>query len=135
MSDQPAQNPEQTSERLPFDVEFYKISESFCAESLKRVPELAGVAVVPIWANQPENTPSGLLKLRTQQPPYIAGLLALMGRIVAFATDVHRDFIGQLKMFDQYAAELANNIKERVAELDNLKNLTPGKENTNDAAT
>ena len=115
--------------RLPFDVEFYKLSETFSADALKQVPELAGIAIIPVWANQPENTPSGLLKLRNQQPPYLAGLLSLLGRIFAFATDVHRDFIGQLRMFDQYAAELANQIKERVDELDALKN-TP-KENQN----
>jgi hypothetical protein len=120
MDNQPTQAPELNTARLPFDVEFYKLSETFCADSLKQIPELAGIAIVPIWANQPENTPSGLLKLRNHQPPYLAGLLALLGRITAFASDVHRDFIAQLKMFDQYAAELANQIKERVDELQTL---------------
>lgn len=118
-------------ERLPFDVEFYKISETFCADSMKKVPELAGIAIVPVWANQPENTPSGLLKLRNHQPPYLAGLLALMGRLVAFSTDVHRDFVGQLRMFDQYAAELATQIKERVDTLNGLDQNQP-KTTTND---
>lgn len=120
---------EQTSDRLPFDVEFYKLSEAFCADVIKKVPEIAGVAIVPVWANQPENTPSGLLKLRNHQPPYLAGLLALMGRLVAFETDVHRDFVAQLRMFDQYAAELANQIKERV---DTLKGFD--QQSTNDEA-
>lgn len=112
---------EQNADRLPFDVEFYKLSEGFCAEVIKKVPEIAGVAIIPVWANQPENTPSGLLKLRNHQPPYLAGLLALMGRLVAFSTDVNRDFVAQLKMFDQYAAELANQIKERVETLNGLE--------------
>jgi hypothetical protein len=120
MDNQPQQASENAPERLPFDVEFYKVGEIFCADALKKVPELAGVAIVPIWANQPENTPSGLLKLRNHQPPYLAGLLALTGRLVAFETDVHRDFVAQLKMFDQYAAELANQIKTRVDELKTL---------------
>lgn len=119
------QQPEQTPDRLPFDVEFYKVSESFCSEALKKVPELAGIAIIPVWANQPENTPSGLLKLRNHQPPYLAGLLALMGRLVAFSSDVHRDFVAQLKMFDQYAAELANQIKERVETLNGLEQKEP----------
>lgn len=110
------QQPEQPT-RLPFDVEFYQLSDGFCNDAIKKIPELAGVAIIPIWANQPENTPAGLLRLRNQQPPYIAGLLNLLGRIVAFATDVHRDFVNQLKMFDQYAAELAEQIKERVETL------------------
>lgn len=123
--------PEQTAERLPFDVEFYKLSEAFCADTLKKVPELAGVAIVPVWANQPENTPTGLLKLRNHQPPYLAGLLALMGRLVAFNNDVHRDFVGQLRMFDQYAAELANQIKERV---ETLKGFEQNQNAQNDSA-
>ena len=112
-------------ERLPFDVEFYKLSEAFCNDAISKVPELAGVAIIPIWANQPENTPSGLLRLRNQQPPYIAGLLTLLGRIVAFTTDVHRDFVAQLKMFDQYAAELAEQIKERVETLNGFNQSQP----------
>ncbi|NDD52264.1 hypothetical protein EBZ39_00030 [bacterium] len=123
----------QTSDRLPFDVEFYKLSEEFCTDAIKKVPELAGVAIIPVWLNQPENTPTGLLKLRNHQPPYLAGLLALLGRIVAFATDVHRDFIGQLKMFDQYAAELANQIKERLDMLERVNKIdSPAAEATND---
>lgn len=120
---------QQEPDRLPFDVEFYKLSEEFCAESLKKVPELAGVAIIPLWSNQPENTPSGLLKLRNHQPPYLAGLLSLLGRTTAFATDVHRDFVGQLRMFDQYAAELANQIKDRVDTL----NALDQKQTNNDA--
>lgn len=124
---------EQATGRLPFDVEFYKLSEDFCAEAIKRVPELAGVAIIPLWANQPENTPSGLLKLRNHQPPYLAGLLALLGRIVAFATDVHRDFVNQLKMFDQYAAELANQIKDRIETLNGLDQTSEQPEQNDNA--
>lgn len=113
------------STRLPFDVEFYKHTEQFCVDALKNIPELAGIAIIPVWANQPENTPAGLLRLRNQQPPYLAGLLSLLGRIVAFATDVHRDFVGQLRMFDQYASELANQIKERVDTLNALDQAQP----------
>lgn len=112
------QNSETT--RLPFDVDFYKRCEEFCGTTINNVPELVGIAIIPIWANQPENTPSGLLKLRNQQPPYISGLLALLGRIAAFSVDVQRDFLAQLKMFDQYAAELAGKIKERVEQLNEL---------------
>lgn len=122
---------EQTADRLPFDVEFYKISEAFCADVIKKIPEIAGIAIVPVWANQPENTPSGLLKLRHHQPPYVASLLALMGRLVAFSTDVNRDFVAQLKMFDQYAAELANQIKERV---ETLKGFEQQQQSTDDEA-
>lgn len=112
---------EQETTRLPFDVEFYKSCDQFCADTLKKIPELAGIAIIPVWVNQPEQTPSGLLKLRHQQPPYLAGLLSLMGRIVAFTTDVHRDFVNQLQMFDQYAAELANQIKSRVETLNGFE--------------
>lgn len=123
------QTTEEQAERLPFDVEFFKLSENFCNETIKKIPELAGVAIIPIWANQPENTPSGLLRLRNQQPPYIASLLSLLGRIVAFANDVHRDFVTQLKMYDQYASELAEKIKEQVETLNGFNQSKPNTTN------
>jgi hypothetical protein len=110
--------------RLPFDAEFYKRCDDFCVEALTAVPELAGVAIIPIWTNQPENVPAGLLRLRQQQPPYIAGLLALLKRIAAFSVDVQRDFVNQLQMFDRYAAELAERIKDRVDQLNALNQPT-----------
>jgi hypothetical protein len=113
------------AERLPFDVEFFKLSETFSADVLKKIPELSGVAIVPLWTKQPENTPAGLLKLRNAQPPYIAGLLQLLGRLTAFAVDVHRDFLGQLQMFDRYANELAAQIKDRVTQLSALSQSEP----------
>ncbi len=98
---------------------------------MSNVPELAGLALIPIWTNQPENTPSGLLRLRNQQPPYLAGLLALLKRLAAFNVDVHRDFVGQLQMFDRYAAELADQIKERIEQLNELTKSTDTPQNDN----
>ena len=117
--------------RLPFDVEFYKQAGEFCDVAINAIPELAGIAVIPIWSNQPENTPAGMLKLRKQQPPYLDGLLALLKRMAAFNLDVHQDFIRQLQMFDQYAAELATRIKDRVDQL-NALTPQPDEQNTSD---
>ena len=125
MDSQPApESVQENTTRLSFDAEFYKRCDDFCVETLAAVPELAGVAIIPIWTNQPENLPAGLLRLRQQQPPYIAGLLALLKRIAAFSVDVQRDFVNQLQMFDRYAAELAERIKERVDQLSALNQPT-----------
>jgi hypothetical protein len=125
MDPQPTTTEEITSARLPFDVEFFKASEEFSASAIKNIPELTGVAIVPLWANQPESTPPGLLKLRNPQPPYIGGLLQLMSRLSAFSAEAHRDFLAQLQMFDRYAVELAKQIKDRVDQLNALSQSDP----------
>lgn len=112
--------PEIQSERLPFDVEFFKRAEEFCNGVIAAVPELHGVAIVPIWQTQPKEIPSGLLRLRNPQPPYVPSLLSLLKRLAAFNMDVHGDLARQFSMYDQYAAELSRQIKARQEELGQL---------------
>ena len=80
----PAQNPE----RLPFDADFVRHVEDFCKTILANIPELHGLAIVPLWNNQPENMPPGLLQLRNVQPPYLPSLLLLLKRMAAFNVEV-----------------------------------------------
>ena len=121
MSDQqqPAEMQQIQSERLSYDAEFFKRTEDFCASLLASIPELSGVAIVQLWNNPPEKMPPGLLRLRNTQPPYLASLLALIGRLSAFSADAHADLVNQLRMFDQYAAELAEKIRQHTEELNN----------------
>ncbi len=117
------QNTPEVSEsaRRPFDEEFFVQSNDFCTKAIKDIPELAGLAIVPLWANQPAKTPSGVLRLRNSQPPYLASLLLLLNRLAAFNVDVHTDLMTQLRMFDQYAAELAAKIGEYSETLEKLE--------------
>lgn len=123
MEAQQATNNEEinSASRLPFDVEFLKLVENFSTEALSKLPELHGVAVVPIWLNQPENSPPGLLRLRDAVPPYMASLLRLLTRLAAFNVEINKDLVNQIKMFDSYAAQLAETIKERTEALNNLQ--------------
>jgi hypothetical protein len=114
--------------RLPYDVELYRQSEEFCVKLLEEIPELHGVAIVPIWTNQPEGTPPGLLRLRDPSAPYLASILRLMGRLAAFNVELHRDLMAQIKVFDNYAAQLAEKIKEYTEEMNSQQ-----PENTNDS--
>jgi hypothetical protein len=118
--------------RLPFDAEFMRQSDVFCEQLLQQIPELNSIALIPIWNNQPENMAPGLLRLRDPSMPYLATLLQLLGRMAAFNVAVHKDLLGQLKLLDNYATELANNVRTRIEELNALN--TPS-ENTNDART
>lgn len=115
---------QQPPSRAPYDIAFFQIVEKFTQEVLQVIPELHGIAIVPLWTNQPENAPSGLLRLRDATPPYMASLIRLLARLAAFNGEVHRDLIGQIKMFDGYAAQLAETIKERTAALENLPQQT-----------
>lgn len=120
---QSAQQPaEITSERLPFDAQFFVAANEFCNNALTAVPELHGIAIVPLWQPAPEQSPAGLFRLRNPQPPFLASLLMLMQRLTAFSVEAHRDMIGQLKMFDGYANELAAQIKARREELAAMTN-------------
>lgn len=131
MENQPASTPAETPatptppSRLPFDVEFFKLTEAFTVAALEQLPELHGIALIPLWVNQPENTPSGLLRLRDASPPYMASLLKLLARLATFNVEVNKDLVNQIKMFDSYAAQLAQTIEERTAALKNLPQLTP----------
>jgi hypothetical protein len=113
-------NDENTPTRLPFDIEFFRVVEQFSDEALNKVPELHGVAIIPLWTNQPENIPAGLLRLRDTTPPYMASLLRLLASLSIFSSEVNKDLINQIKMFDGYAAKLAETIKERTEALNTL---------------
>lgn len=107
-------------QRLPFDAEFLKRSEKFCDEILAAVPELHGVALVPLWASQPENAPPGFLSLRVKEPPFTSSLLMLLRRLSIFSVDVHKDLVGQIRMLDQYAAHVVEQLKQHKEEMEKL---------------
>ena len=117
--------PEIQPDRLPFDAELYKRADEFCQQVLKSVPELAGLAIVPVWNTAPKDVPSGLLRLRNPQPPYAnTMLLTLLKRMTAFSVDVHSQLVQQFAMYDQYAAELTRQINSKSEELKQLNNTT-----------
>lgn len=111
------QAPEIQSDRLPFDVELFKAADEFSSAVMRAVPELHGLAIVPIWNTQPKDTPAGLLRLRNPQPPFVASLLTLLKRLTAFSVEVHKDLMNQFGMYDQYAAELSRQITAKQEEL------------------
>jgi hypothetical protein len=104
--------------RLPFDAAFIAAVEQFCKTTMAEVPELQGIAIIPVWEDQPEKFPAGLLHLRNTQPPYMAALLKLLQRLVVFSADVYKDMLGQLRVCDQYAAELSDQIRRNSETLD-----------------
>lgn len=114
------QQSEIQSDRLAFDVDFMRRSEEFCNQILAAIPELHGIALVPLWSAQPENAPPGVLSLRSKEPPFTASLLMLLRRLALFSVDVHKDLVGQLMMLDQYAAHVAEQIRQQKEELDTL---------------
>lgn len=122
---QPENPSEIQPERLPFDVELYKRAEEFCNAALAAVPELHGVAIVPLWNGPMTDAPPGMVRLRNPQPPYLPSLMQLLKRMAAFNVEVHRDLVNQLQMYDRYAAELAQQIKARQDELAATQETNP----------
>ncbi len=108
---------EQTPEKLPCDIKFFSAANVFAEQLIDEIPELQAVALVPLWAPTLENVPTGLLRLLNETPPYIAGLLQMLGRLTAFGVDVHRDMVTQIKVFDKMAADLVTELQTKAAEL------------------
>jgi hypothetical protein len=106
--------------RLPFDAEFVKHVEEFCAAVMSAVPELHALAIVPIWENQPEKMPAGVLHLREPQPPYIPSLLATLKRLTVFNVDLHRDLVGQIGAYERYAAQISTQVQTQLEEFNKL---------------
>jgi len=103
----------------------FKRATEFSDSVLAAIPELHGVAIIPLWAAQTEGAPNGLLQLRDPKPPFISSLLLLVKQLTAFAVDAHRDLIMQLQMFDRHAAELAATITARTEQLKGMPEPTP----------
>ena len=114
------ESPTSNSTRLPFDAEFVKHVEEFCGVIMAAVPELHALAIVPIWENQPEKMPAGLLHLRNPQPPYIPGLLATLKRLTVFHVDLYRDLIGQIGAYERYVEQLSTQAQTHLEELNKL---------------
>ena len=110
--------------RLPYNAEMFKRATEFSDQLLAAIPELHGVAIIPLWAAQTEGVPNGLLQLRDPKPPFISSLLMLVKQLTAFAVDAHRDLIMQLQMFDRHAAELAATITARTEQLKGMPEPT-----------
>jgi hypothetical protein len=79
---------------------------------MQSIPELQGVAIVPLWARQPENFPPGFLKLRSQNSLYVQELLKLISLFTAFSVEAHKDFMGQVQILDNYVRERQNKLNE-----------------------
>lgn len=109
------------SEKLACDLEFFTGANAFAENALKNIPELQAVAIVPLWAPQLENVPSGILRLRNEQSPYLGGLLQMLGRLTAFGVDVHKDLFQQIQAFDRMAANLVAEIKAKSAQLHEIE--------------
>jgi hypothetical protein len=105
------------SEKLACDLAFFSSANVFAESAIAKIPELQAVAVIPLWAPQLENVPTGILRLRDEQAPYLSGLLQMLGRIAAFSVDVHKDMVSQIKAFDRMAANLVAEIKAKSVEL------------------
>jgi len=91
-----------------------------CELLAAQFPNLHGIALVALWEKKPENLPAGLLHLRDPEPPYVASMLMLQSELAKFSINVHKDLLGQLHIFDKYAADLRTAINEQETKLNNL---------------
>jgi hypothetical protein len=110
------------TEALPCDMKVFRAANAFAEQLIRDVPELQAVAFIPLWSPSLENVPTGLIRLRNETPPYLAGLLQMLGQLTAFGVDIHKDMVAQLTAFDKMAGELVVEIHAKTAELRELNN-------------
>jgi hypothetical protein len=125
MTDQSTSEPKITAAKidtdaLPCDMKVFRAANAFAEQIIRDVPELQAVAFIPLWSPGLENIPTGLIRLRNETPPYLAGLLQMLGQLTAFGVDIHKDMVAQLTAFDKMAGELVVEIHAKTAELREL---------------
>lgn len=106
-------------QRLPIDAEIMRQVEVFTEQLLAAVPELSGVAVIPVWDSKPEKFPPGLLRLRDTEQLYLKQLLQLQEHAIKFSHTVHTSMLEQLQRLDAAAMELAVKLRGLQAEAEN----------------
>lgn len=119
-SNQPQPAPVIESANNACDLTLFSEANKFAEEMIRKIPELHGLAIVPIWMPQLQDVPRGLLRLRNETPPYIAALLQMLGNISAFGADVQRDMMTQLRAFDQMAKDISTEVQNKLAELKSI---------------
>lgn len=107
--------------RLPFHVEFFETANSFSTAVLAKIPELQGVAVVPLWSPVPEDVPVGVLRVRSDGEMIIPQLFKMMGQMSSFNLELHQKLADQLGIIDKYAHKLTEEIKKLHDEYDKIK--------------
>jgi hypothetical protein len=99
------------------DLTVFSEANKFAEAIIKKVPELHGVAIIPIWMPQLQDVPNGLLRLRDESFPHIGALLQMLGNLSAFSMDVNRDMMNQMRSVDQMAKDVATEVKNKLGEL------------------
>lgn len=102
------------------DLMLFSEANKFAEAMLKNIPELHGIAIIPMWMPQLKDVPNGLLRLRNEAPPYIAALLQMLGNVSAFSADINRDMMNQMRSFNQMAHDLAAEVNNKIEELKKL---------------
>lgn len=103
------------------DLRFFSEANMFAEKTLKQIPELQAVAIIPLWAPALDGVPNGILRLRDETQPALASLLQMLGRLTAFSVDVNRDMVSHIKAFDRMAADLVTELRTNAAALQNIK--------------
>jgi hypothetical protein len=107
------------ADRLSFDETLLKKTEEFVESVLKSVPELGGLAIVPVWTNPTDNLPPALLRLRNPNEPPMAAMLQLIQNMSKFSLILDKTLIEQYRFFDSRVRELAQRFEE-------IQTKTPG---------
>lgn len=104
------------ADRMPFDEALLKETEEYMTRVLKSVPEIGGLAVIPVWANPTDNMPPGFLRVRNPKEPPMAAMLQLNQNMAKFSIMLDRELLNQYRFFDERVSELIKKYKENATE-------------------
>lgn len=104
--------------RPPFDETLLKNTEEFVEATLRAVPELGGLAIVPVWTNPSDNLPPALLRLRNPNEPPMSAMLQLIHNMCKFSLILDKTLIEQYRFFEAKIRELAQRFEEIQSKAD-----------------
>jgi len=109
------QMPAIEADRMPFDEALLKETEEYMTKVLKAVPEIGGLAVIPVWNNPTDNMPPGFLRVRNPKEPPMAAMLQLTQNMAKFSIMLDRELLNQYRFFDERVGELMKKYEEAAA--------------------
>lgn len=112
-SEKPEEKPQKIeANRPPFDETLMKSTEEFVDTTLRNVPELAGIAIVPVWLNPVDGLPPAMLRLRNPDEPPMSAMLQLVQNMSKFSLILNKTLLEQYQFFYAQVQKLSQQFKD-----------------------
>lgn len=109
-----------TDVRKAFHEEFFETGSKFAMNMLGLLPELEAIAIVPSWSPRQEHIPPGIIAGRNGTISGASEVYHMAEQLHAVLHQVMKQSRTVLTHYDEQLGEIAREIRERTAELEQL---------------